>query len=458
MSKRKRILCLVLVTLAAWYLAASQTTWLPSGLRLPGPPAPQPAGRDDRWRQDVAYLGAQLPRMHVNAFHTVSREEFERAIVDLEAAVPRLGDVEIVLEIVHIAAMVGDAHTQAIPPASLEHHLYPIAVRWFEDGFYVTGAISAHHDLIGTRLTGIEGVSVEKVVERVTPYVSHETQVGLQDDVRLPMLSPEVLLALGITDRAGIGRVRFEDQSGVTFERELEPLDVDTYFAEVSEPVPVTGDPLYRRSPDVSYWFEYLEDERTLYFQYNRCQEMDEEPFGLFVRRMFALIDARPVERLVVDLRQNGGGDASVLSPFLDTLAERSEWGQERRLLVLVGRGTYSSAALNVVQLRQQTGAVFLGEPLSSLPDHYGESHTFSLPNSQVQVHYATKYMAMSRWMGGEMTIADWLGVLGYTSERFPIDDEPVPFEPDVRVTLTAEDYLAGRDPVLAAALAYGDE
>ena len=38
----------------------------------------------EQWRQDLQYLAKELPRRHKNAFHTVSRETFERAVAELE--------------------------------------------------------------------------------------------------------------------------------------------------------------------------------------------------------------------------------------------------------------------------------------------------------------------------------------------------------------------------------------
>ena len=105
------------------YLAASRTMLLPAFFRMPAPPAPQANTRDERWRQDVRYLASQLPRLHIDAFHAIQRESFERTVADLDAAIPRLTDQEIVLEIVRVVAMVGDAHTGC---ATVSYVLQPV--------------------------------------------------------------------------------------------------------------------------------------------------------------------------------------------------------------------------------------------------------------------------------------------------------------------------------------------
>jgi len=121
-----------------------------------------------------------------------------------------------------------------------------------------------------------------------------------------------------------------------------------------------------------------------------------------------------------------------------------------------VGRGTYSSAMLNVVELDHRTNANFVGEPPASVPDHYGQVASFLLPNSHVRIDYSTKHFPMTQLAAGEsLSVGDWLGVLGYASARFPFGDGgSVPFVPDMLIEPASDDYLAGRDPALEAILA----
>ena len=67
--------------------------------------------------------------------------------------------------------------------------------------------------------------------------------------------------------------------------------------------------PLWRKDPQNPYWFEYLKDSDTLYLQYNAVEDKSEEKLADFFHRVFAFIDANPVDRLVIDIRNNGGGN-----------------------------------------------------------------------------------------------------------------------------------------------------
>ena len=37
----------------------------------------------EQWRQDLQYFAKELPKRHKNAFHNVTREEFERMVAEL---------------------------------------------------------------------------------------------------------------------------------------------------------------------------------------------------------------------------------------------------------------------------------------------------------------------------------------------------------------------------------------
>jgi hypothetical protein len=47
----------------------------------------------EQWRHDLQYLAKELPRRHKNAFHTVSKEQFEKAVAELDAAIVGRGTI-----------------------------------------------------------------------------------------------------------------------------------------------------------------------------------------------------------------------------------------------------------------------------------------------------------------------------------------------------------------------------
>jgi len=188
--------------------------------------------------------------------------------------------------------------------------------------------------------------------------------------------------------------------------------------------------PLWRRRPGLPYWVEYQANENIIYFQYRACVDLPGYPFEETRTDLEDLLGEHKSAALVIDLRDNSGGDSSILDRLIDSLKNNPEVNRRGRLFVLTGRNTFSSAILNAARLRTETQAVFVGEPTGGAPNHFGEIRAFELPNSRIRVWYSTKYFRYS-------------------------DENVNAIVPDVLAEPTFSDYRNGTDAVLEAVIAY---
>jgi C-terminal processing protease CtpA/Prc len=193
--------------------------------------------------------------------------------------------------------------------------------------------------------------------------------------------------------------------------------------------------PFYRKHPDAWYWYEYLPDMQTVYIQYSRCRNDPKKSFKDFAKGLFRFVDglraAQRIERVIVDLRFNSGGDSSVIDPLVEGLQARTQLSDKGRLYVLISRSTFSSGMMAAVRLREDLDAILLGEGSGSPPNEYGEVKSFSLPNSKIEIQYTTKYF------------------------RLLENSDPPTLEPDVAIQRSTTDFLQGRDQILDTALQY---
>ena len=70
--------------------------------------------------------------------------------------------------------------------------------------------------------------------------------------------------------------------------------------------------PFYLKDRYRYYWFEYLPNEKTVWFQYNRVLSDPASPFDDFLDKLFTYIEKNSVERLVIDIRNNNGGNGEL--------------------------------------------------------------------------------------------------------------------------------------------------
>jgi len=129
-----------------------------------------------------------------------------------------------------------------------------------------------------------------------------------------------------------------------------------------------------------AFWFEYLQDSGTVFVQINQATTDPDNPWNPqhdryreFLDQVFGLVDANPVQRLVIDLRHNGGGDEDMWQPLVHHIVRAQKINQPGRIFVLIGRLTESASVAWAAKLEGETMALFAGEPTASPPNYYND-------------------------------------------------------------------------------------
>ena len=118
---------------------------------------------------------------------------------------------------------------------------------------------------------------------------------------------------------------------------------------------------------------------------------MPDLSFRDFVNQLISVAQASPVERLIFDVRNNTGGDNSVIQPLLDGIRAFDGAGGGR-IVVIIGRQTASSGMSNAITLTDDYGATLVGEATGGKPNAYGNILTVNLPNSHLTIQYSTRF------------------------------------------------------------------
>ena len=330
--------------------------------------------RDERWRADLDFLVTTLQARHPNLYTRVPAAQWDEAVAGLRERIPGMTDTQVAMELARITAFAGDAHTLLNLRSSALFTSLPLRVQWFNEGWVVTGMPADQPGLIGTVLAQMDNTAMAEVVEKLRPYVSYENEWWFRAQAPNYLISPEILVNLGVQLNRnaltlnGEALVPAVAPAGIT----AGPILAQPKF------------PLWARYGGVAYWFTYLPESRTLYFKYNSCVEMPVMPAARFREEMAAAFGAHAVERFVVDVRNNGGGDSRVLGRLLPVVPE----GVKR--VVITGRQTFSSGLSAVADL-MRAGYVSVGEPTGGRPSGFGEVLGFTLPNSGLRGQYSTR-------------------------------------------------------------------
>ena len=403
-----------------------------------------------RWREDLHYMADQMRKLHKNLYHSVSPERFRAAVDDLDKQIPRLSRDDVIVGFARIVALVGDGHTSfnIIFDPKVKFGYYPVGLYMFKDGLYVYAADPQYASIVGARVTQIGNLSTDEAWNRVQALVSRDNEMGIKDHAPLLLTIPEVLHALSIVDDPSKARLVAE-RNGQEIAVELKPLPgprpsgdnwgLGRNFRKMPEWVdaaraeqPNAALSLWLKDPQDYWWFEYLEDSRTLYVQYNGVADKDTETVAEFAKRVFAFADSHPVDRFVLDMRWNFGGNSYLNKPMLLGIIKSNKIDQRGKLFVVIGRRTFSAAQNLVNNLEKYTNVLFIGEPTATRPNFFADTARIVLPHSQLTVRPSALW-----WQDIDpRDTRVWTG-------------------PHIAAELTSDDYKRRSDPAMRVILGY---
>ncbi len=386
--------------------------------------------RDDGLAYDLWFMDRELRRIHFAPYGVTPKETLDKELASIKAAIPTMTNEEFMVRCRAYVAMIGDGHTalRVNQWAAPDSRQTPIRLIKFTDGVFVSGASESFKHLIGRKLLAINGVRTEELWKRLATLVSRD---NTYDDVaQVPALMGFVSLLKGTGLAKG-------DDAKFTFQNPGGGATEVTIPFEAPGQVVMSWQsfsplPLYLQNPNKAYWYTYLEPDHTVYMQYNAVRN-DTEPITAFMERMFKELEGKPIDKFVVDVRFNGGGNSFLNSGIQRPLMRNPEINKKGKLFIITGRNTFSAAQNFTTDFNRETEAIFVGEPTGSRPNFVGETIPVVLPYTKMR-----------------MTVSDL-----YWQRSWPMDHR-MWIPPDIPTEMSSAIYFAGRDAAMEAILAFG--
>ncbi len=379
---------------------------------------PQPAKtRDGRWEQDLMYLKAELPRLHIRPFTKTTANDFNALIDATIKRVSQLSEDAMTVEIMRIVASIGDGHTNLQPLARF--HTFPIWLWWFQNQLYVVYAGQGFEFLLGAKLERISKFSVPEAIEKIKPFIGADSTIDLETSAARIFIVPEILHFSGLQPLLKKGEFTFI----------LSDKSVKKVVLQGLEPSKITWRESYQNQPQYlvdfnkTVWVKQLKQHKIGYVKYNSCRDF--AAMADATKQLSEMLEQFEIDRVILDLRGNGGGHSEVIRPLLDMLLQQPLLFQPKRFFVFIDSDTYSSAMMNALDIRERfPHATFVGNTTGGSLNFFGDSDDLILPNSKLKVVYSTQHFELLTGHQGGLS-------------------------PDVFVKPTFQDWKLGRDPVL---------
>ena len=378
--------------------------------------------RNELLREDIEFLRKEFPKKHKNPFSIITEKEFNERLSNLYDNVDKLNNYQIFIELGKIIASVKDSHTSI---NYWDGKSYPLEFYMFDDGVYIINADKSLEDMVYSKLVSIDNIEYKDIISELTQQIAYVNEGWLK--YMLPnYLSPAYLYGLGI----GVNK----ESSVFRVEREGELKDFEVPILSYAQTANLSNN---RFNDKITgkfgkyYDYKYMKDNKALYFEYNVCANDQYQRFAKFNASMFEDIESKDIDKIIIDLRCNAGGNSEILNPFTNKLKSYIKENKDTKVYVLVGRQTFSSGMFAIFRIKEAAPkALFIGESTGGAINCYGEILSFNLPNSQIPIQYSTKYFEFSKTFKYEVK-------------------EMNAFVPEILLSPSIDDYINENDAVL---------
>lgn len=385
------------------------------------------------WDTDLDFLTKELSEKHINFFTVKSKEDLLSGIEIIKQEKRGLNDLHVALKTQQLIAQFGDSHTSLnFYPLINQHQILPIHLFWASDGLYILHTTRENDEILGCKLLSINKVPVAMVIDSISTLFTMDNQSIIKNSVpsMVPYLEILHYFGFGNTTQVELG---LEANSNTTFIYTLKPSLMNR-----NNRVSFKPDSLAFNVKNEKLFFTdwYSPEEKIYHLLYNKCWSKELElqygnkenaekmpSFKEFEDKAFHILENKLVEKVIFDLRYNGGGNSQQGTLFIEKLAKLLENNPETKVYVVTGRATFSSAILNAMDFKRLTNAIFVGEETAGKPNHFGEVKKFQLPDSKLEVNYSTKYFKRT-------------------------NEDVRTFAPDVLIEMSFSDLTKGIDPV----------
>lgn len=397
------------------------------------------------WQSDLRFLQQTVHKDYSFLFKNIKAADFDAEVEKLYKAIPTMKENEVLAGFARIVASFKYGHTDiGWRESPIKYHVAPVNFYWFNDGVYAEGADKKYENIVGAKLIKVEGMPFEEALAAIKPLVPAENDQYFKAYGMDHITIPEALHAQKISKELKQSVTYTFEKDGKTFDQTITAMDAFRFprqygFVKPNEQWISARDqsatPNYIKNLDKIYYYEYLPASKTLYVRHSQIQDDKDEAIPAFYKNVFDFVEKNDVEKLVLDVRLNGGGNNYKNKPIVTGIIESKKINKPGKLFVIIGRRTFSACQNLVNELSNYTNAVFVGEPTSENINFYGDNRRVELPKTKLPV-----FLSFAWWQDKpQWENAPWLA-------------------PHLAVQMSFDEYKTNKDPVLEACLNFTDK
>ena len=355
------------------------------------------SAQEDAWGEDLKKFHELVIEKSAHLFHNYNYQEWLKEYEELVADSKEMTQNEIRVELMKLVAKLKDGHSgiwiREMVFSETGTDWFPLGLYYFKEGLYIIAADEKYASYVGLKVERIGHLSEAEVSEKLFEIANGENIYG--DKLKAPflMIYPPIMDGLGIIeDLSKLPlTVRMKDGSLKQIEIKSQHYDMGlaSFFDHYGAPShkTVRMDAKFgiewqdkKWGTDEPYHLEYINDKKTIYLRLNVLRDPPGHSLMDYYNRFWNMVDTKLVNKIILDLRNNGGGNLDNGWPFIFKVNQYARLNKEKKLLVLLGRKTFSAATAFTSMLETHTNATFIGEPSSGRPNQTEGTNEFPPP------------------------------------------------------------------------------
>ncbi|HLX92286.1 MAG TPA: hypothetical protein VKR32_11410 [Puia sp.] len=351
------------------------------------------------YQNDLRFLQETVHKKYANLFYRISAADWDKQVDSLYDRIPKLGKYEVLAGLIRLVALFHVGHTQLSTHELFDStsgtplSLFPYRLYAFPDGLYISKTADRYAKALGAKVLRIGNMTSDQALDAIKPLVSFENDEGFLSNGPFYLAIPQLMMAKGIIngdDKVIIRYLKNGKEDTIQYDATHEPRNHEMTGLETSAGWSAArksdNTPLWQKNPNDYRYMEYLPESKILYVRHSVTLDDGEKTIAGFFQNMEDFIDKHDVDKLVLDIRMNDGGNNYLNKPIITRIIASRKINQKGKFFCIIGRRTFSAAQNLTNELEKYTEVTFVGEPTSENVNFYGDTRTETFPASKLSV------------------------------------------------------------------------
>lgn len=349
-----------------------------------------------------------LENNHINLFHDISKEDFEKHKNKFLKNIDSLNDIQFDAGMLKLFALFKDAHTNYY---GVDFDFVNANVQNIGKEFFIK------IDNKFERIYKVNGFEIDDVVEKLKQLISYEVEPWALHRMNI-IKSPKALkmVEMGRADES----ILFETESG---NKVLTTVSIDSNI----------------KNGALKKNFEFKIIDDILCVKYSVCRDEKDYSFLEFVEDIKKSCEKIP-KGCLIDIRNNVGGNSDIINPLIKWLKE-----ENIKTYTLFNGATFSSGTYAIATLKKELNATLLGTQAGQPTERYGQSVKLAVDGVKFQA--SAKFFSFTDRNYEKYQIKPY-----YSCEVFDYDGA---IKPDVFIEQDIESLNNGVDGQLQSCFEY---